>query len=487
MSYHWFLTDLAGAWNEALPLGNGSMGAMSYGWLREEKIELNLDTLWSGTGRSKENKNTDVDWDLLRQKIFAGEYEEAESYCKENILGDWTESYLPAGNLHIDANIPELKEHGSYQRQLSLKDALEQVVYCQDGQGYQREFFVSMSEPVMALHYKADAGSSLELSISLDSQIRHACSAFGTSGLVLEGQAPVYAAPSYYSCEHPIVYEEGKGTRFAIAISVQAPNGCIRQKDNTLLVTADNDVYIYLSGITDFQAQDSYLSRKKQMLEQICDLSYPQLKEVHKKAYAAYFDRMDFTLTPGVQNDLITKMFHHARYLMISSSKPGTQCANLQGIWNHDLRAPWSSNYTVNINTEMNYWMAEKVNLSDCHEPLFDLIERTASRGKKTAKEVYHLDGWVSHHNVDIWGHSSPVGYFGQDENPCTYSMWPMSSGWLCSHLWEHYRYTLDREFLREKAFPLIRGAVEFYLGYLVPYDGYLVTAPSTSPESSLH
>ena len=475
----------AEAWNEALPLGNGSMGAMSYGRLREEKIELNLDTLWSGTGRSKENKNTDVDWDFLRQKIFDGEYEEAEAYCKENILGDWTESYLPAGNLHIDANIPELKEHGSYQRQLSIKDALEQVVYRQDGQGYLREFFVSMSEPVMALHYRADAGSGLELRISLDSQIRHVCSGYGISELVLEGQAPVYAAPSYYSCEQPIVYEEGKGIRFAIGISVQAPKGCIRQKDNTLLVTADGDVYIYLSGITDFQAQDSYLSRKKQMLEQICDLSYPQLKEAHKKAYAAYFDRMDLTLNPGIQNDLITKMFHYARYLMISSSKPGTQCANLQGIWNHNLRAPWSSNYTVNINTEMNYWMAEKANLSDCHESLFDLIERTASHGKKTAKEVYHLDGWVSHHNVDIWGHSSPVGYFGQDENPCTYSMWPMSSGWLCSHLWEHYRYTLDREFLRKKAFPLIRGAVEFYLGYLVPYDGYLVTAPSTSPENT--
>ena len=173
---------------------------------------------------------------------------------------------------------------------------------------------------------------------------------------------------------------------------MQAPKGCIRQKDNTLLVTADGDVYIYLSGITDFQAQDSYLSRKKQMLEQICDLSYPQLKEAHKKAYAAYFDRMDLTLNPGIQNDLITKMFHYARYLMISSSKPGTQCANLQGIWNHNLRAPWSSNYTVNINTEMNYWMAEKANLSDCHESLFDLIERTASHGKKTAKEVYHLE-----------------------------------------------------------------------------------------------
>ena len=443
----------AEAWNEALPLGNGSMGAMSYGQLRKEKVELNLDTLWSGTGRDKENKNTDVDWEFLHQKIFDGEYEEAEAYCKENILGDWTESYLPAGNLYIDTNVPELKEHGSYQRQLSLRDALEQVVYRQDGQVYQREFFTSMSEPVMALHYKADAYSNLELHISLDSQIRHACSAFGTNGLVLEGQAPIYVAPPYYSCEHPIVYEGGKGTQFVIGLSVQAPKGCVCQKDNTLLVTAENDVYIYLSGITDFQSQDSYLARKKQMLERICNLSYPQLKESHQKAYEAYFDRMDLTLNPGVQN--------------------------------HDLRAPWSSNYTVNINTEMNYWMAEKANLSDCHEPLFDLVERTASRGKKTAKEVYHLNGWVSVHNLDIWGHSSPVGYFGQDENPCTYSMWPMSSGWLCWHLWEHYRYTLDKDFLREKALPLIRGAVEFYLGYLVPYERYLVTVPSTSPENT--
>ena len=151
----------AEAWNEALPLGNGSMGAMSYGRLREEKIELNLDTLWSGTGRSKENKNTDVDWDFLRQKIFDGEYEEAKPIVKKTSLVI-RQSYLPAGNLHIDANIPELKEHGSYQRQLSIKDALEQVVYRQDGQGYLREFFVSMSEPVMALHYRADAGSGLE-------------------------------------------------------------------------------------------------------------------------------------------------------------------------------------------------------------------------------------------------------------------------------------------------------------------------------------
>lgn len=149
------------------------------------------------------------------------------------------------------------------------------------------------------------------------------------------------------------------------------------------------------------------------------------------------------------------------------------------------MRAPWSSNYTVNINTEMNYWMAEKANLRECHEPLFQLIERTAKRGEKTAKDLYHLNGWVSHHNLDIWGHSSPVGYFGQDENPCTYSMWPMSSGWLCCHLWAHYCYTTDKKFLKDRAFPLIKGAVEFYLEYLVPYKGYLITVPSTSPENT--
>mgnify|MGYP002561673674 CR=1 FL=1 len=470
----------AEAWNEALPLGNGSMGAMSYGRLREEKIELNLDTLWSGTGRSKENKNTDVDWDFLRQKIFDGEYEEAEAYCKENILGDWTESYLPAGNLHIDANIPELKEHGSYQRQLSIKDALEQVVYRQDGQGYLREFFVSMSEPVMALHYRADAGSSLELRISLDSQIRHVCSGYGTSELVLEGQAPVYAAPSYYSCEQPIVYEEGKGTRFAIGISVQAPKGCVCQKDNTLLVTADGDVYIYLSGITDFQAQDSYLSRKKQMLEQICDLSYPQLKEAHKKAYAAYFDRMDLTLDPGIQNDLITKMFHYARYLMISSSKPGTQCANLQGIWNHNLRAPWSSNYTVNINTEMNYWLNGPCNLIESFEPFVDFVEELSHAGEETAKKQCHCSGWTANHNVDIWRQTGPV-----DGEP-KYAYWPMGGVWLCSQSYEYFRYSEDLKTLKNKIYPSLRGSVLFCLDWMQQReDGLYYTAPSTSPENT--
>lgn len=475
----------AEAWIEALPLGNGSMGAMSYGRFENEKIELNLDTLWSGNGRNKENKNRNIDWKFLQKQIFDGNYQEAENYCKENVLGDWTESYLPAGNLCIDVKTPELEGSGTYNRQLSLKEAIERVDYCQEHQHYQRELFVSMTEPVMAVHYHVGENCKIEMTLALESEIQHQCTSFANCGIIMEGQAPIYTAPPFYSCEHPIVYEEGQGTRFAIGAYVQVTEGCVYQKENKLHVSASGDVYIYLSGLTDFEQKDIYYSHKEKMLEQLQNFQYEKLKRAHLEEYAKYFNRMNLMLPHTPENDLSLKMFYFARYLMISSSKPDTQCANLQGIWNHSMRAPWSSNYTVNINTEMNYWMAEKANLSDCHEPLLNLIERTAKRGERTAKDVYNLAGWVSHHNLDIWGHSSPVGQFGQDENPCTYSMWPMSSGWLCCHLWEHYCYTLDEAFLRKQAFPIIKGAVEFYLGYLVPYNGYFVTAPSTSPENS--
>ena len=471
-------------WNEAMPLGNGAMGAMSYGRFQNEKIELNLDTLWSGTGRRKENEAADVNWNFLRKTIFEENYQEAETYCKEKILGDWTESYLPAGNLWIDVKVPEWKGE-TYRRSLSLNEAIERISCCQERQTYQREFFVSMSDPVMAFHYQAPDGDRLEMKLSLESEIRHRCSFFEDAGILLEGQAPVYVAPPYYSCSDPIVYEEGKGIRFALAVYVQVQDGDIVQKDDALLVNARGDVWVYVSGITDFEQEDLYQTQKAQILEKIRFFQYEEQKKAHLAAYKKYFDRMCFSLNDTKENELLLKMFAYARYLMIVSSRPGTQCANLQGIWNHEMRAPWSSNYTVNINTEMNYWMAEKANLSECQEPLFDLISRTARRGEQTARDLYHLDGWVSHHNLDIWGHSSPVGQFGQDENPCTYSMWPMSSGWLCCHLWEHYCYTLDETFLREKAFPLMKGAVEFYVGYLVPYAGYLVTVPSTSPENT--
>ena len=475
----------AEAWNEALPLGNGTIGAMSYGRFQNEKIELNLDSLWSGNGRDKENPNKNVNWDFFRKQIFAGHYQEAENYCKENVLGDWTESYLPAGTLCIDAKVPMQKENSFYKRELSLANAIEKIEYCQDDLVYQREVFVSMVEPVMAIHYHAPRSCNLEMTIKLESKIRHEYTLYNENGIVLEGEAPVYVAPPYYSCDNPVVYEKGQGIRFAIGLYVQTDGGSVYQQEDKLFVNTSNDVYIYVSGVTDFNQKELYPLKKAQMLENIQHICYENQKKAHMDVYANYFNRMHLDINHSLDNDRVLKMFYYARYLMICSSAPGSQCTNLQGIWNHHMRAPWSSNYTVNINTEMNYWMAEKANLGDCHMPLLELIERTSKKGEKTAKNVYHLSGWVSHHNLDIWGHSSPVGQFGQDENPCTYSMWPMSSGWLCCHLWEHYCYTLDETFLKKQAFPIIRGAVEFYLGYLVPYEEYYVTAPSTSPENT--
>lgn len=475
----------AEAWNEALPLGNGTMGAMSYGRFQNERIELNLDSLWSGNGRNKENPNKNVDWDLFRKHIFAGDYQGAENYCKENVLGDWTESYLPAGTLSINVKEPIQNGNSFYRRELCLTNATEKIEFCQDDLIYQREFFVSMSEPVMAIHYHTSPNCNLEMSITLESEIKHKSAFFAENGIILEGQAPIYVAPPYYSCEVPVVYEEGQGIRFAIGLYVQTNGGNVYQQADKLFINTPNDVYIYVSGITDFKQKELFFSKRNCMMENIQHIQYEKQKKAHMDVYANYFDRMHLDINYTPDNELALKMFHYARYLMICSSVPGSQCTNLQGIWNHHMRAPWSSNYTVNINTEMNYWMAEKANLSDCHMPLLELIERTSKKGEKTAQDVYHLAGWVSHHNLDIWGHSSPVGQFGQDENPCTYSMWPMSSGWLCCHLWEHYCYTLDEAFLKKKAFPIIQGAVEFYLGYLVPYKGYYVTAPSTSPENT--
>ena len=475
----------AEAWNEALPLGNGTMGAMSYGRFQNERIELNLDSLWSGNGRNKENPNKNVDWDLFRKHIFAGNYQGAENYCKENVLGDWTESYLPAGTLSINVKEPIQNGNSFYRRELCLTNATEKIEFCQDDLIYQREFFVSMSEPVMAIHYHTSPNCNLEMSITLESEIKHKSAFFAENGIILEGQAPIYVAPPYYSCEVPVVYEKGQGIRFAIGLYVQTNGGNVYQQADKLFINTPNDVYIYVSGVTDFKQKELFFSKRNCMMENIQHIQYEKQKKAHMDVYANYFDRMYLDINYTPDNELALKMFHYARYLMICSSVPGSQCTNLQGIWNHHMRAPWSSNYTVNINTEMNYWIAEKANLSDCHMPLLELIERTSKKGEKTAQDVYHLAGWVSHHNLDIWGHSSPVGQFGQDENPCTYSMWPMSSGWLCCHLWEHYCYTLDEAFLKKKAFPIIQGAVEFYLGYLVPYKGYYVTAPSTSPENT--
>lgn len=502
LQYH----EAARTWFEALPLGNGELGAMCYGNIEEDRIGLNLDTLWSGTGRDKGNTKTDRDWDYLRSLIREKRYGEAEEYARIHVLGDWTECYLPAGELILKINGESAGHVGSYHRELELSRGVASTVWEADGVRYEKEIFVSMKERVMAIRLKAQrekGPENLDLTLSLESPLIHEYKDLDETMMVLSGEAPVYAAPSYYECEEPIRYEEGKGISFVLGALACCENGTVYKEGTSLSVKAEGEVTIYLTGGTDFERTVELGSEAEKELKSAREKGYEQLKAEHEACFRDYFDRVEFTLgsredvyeelstierVERFQKDredqnLVALLFHYGRYLLITSSKPGTQCANLQGIWNRLMRAPWSSNFTVNINTEMNYWMAESCNLSEFHQPLFALMERTAKQGHETAKKLYGLDGWVSHHNVDIWGHSTPVGG-PAGGNPNSYALWPMSSGWMCRHLWEHYCYTLDQDFLRDTAYPLIEGAVCFYLGYLVPEDGYLVTMPSTSPEN---
>lgn len=491
-------------WTDALPLGNGELGAMVFGKTECETIELNLDTLWSGDRQNKGLYTELPDWEHMRGLVTEGKHSEAEKYAREHILGDWTSAYLPAGTLKIQVHPGNQENPADYHRTLSLNDAVHSVEWKTGDCSFARECFVSMAENILAIKISVDSHSGMEAEISLDSQIQHhMAERAGASGIELWGSAPVYAAPNYYECKDPVRYQENEGTRFGLLADVQLSSGVLTREGHKLKVSTHEDFYVFLTGKTDFEGCTDISGQMYKDLEQAKKTGYQTLREEHLKEYQAYFDRMELELgeepredtdtlqrlkdfeKSGKDTNLYALLFHYARYLMICSSRPGTQAANLQGIWNSEMRPPWSSNYTVNINTEMNYWMAESCNLSECHMPLFDLIDRTVQNGRDTALKLYGLKGWVSHHNIDIWGHSDPVGKFGQDENPCQYSLWPMSSGWLCSHLWEHYCYTLDREFLEKRAYPVIREAVRFYLGYLTEYDGYLVTCPSTSPENT--
>lgn len=502
---HWSLNyrEPAKAWTEALPLGNGELGAMVFGETEEERIELNLDTLWSGNGKKEQVYKETPDWNHMRHLIFHGKQKEAEKYAREHILGDWTTAYLPAGTLYINTKKEKTEVKEKYYRELTLEEAVHTASWESGNVFHKRETFISMKENVLAVRISVDPKQGMEAEIFLDSPLKYEISEGKDGGrLVLLGRAPTYAAPDYYECKDPIQYCDKEGIRFGLLVSVQLKSGILKREGNRLYVSTYDDFYIFLNGKTDFDGCSDLWGSLHTQAKKLEEKGYDTLKEEHIRLYKSIFDRMELQLGENNKEekdtyqrlqefkqgskdyDLMALLFHYARYLMICSSKPGTQAANLQGIWNNKLRAPWSSNYTVNINTEMNYWMAESCNLSEFHEPLFDLIDRTVRNGKITAQRLYGLEGWVSHHNIDIWGHSDPVGKYAKDEYPCQYALWPMSSGWLCRHLWEHYVYTLDQEFLKKRAFPVIREAVRFYLGYLTEYQGYLLTCPSTSPEN---
>lgn len=515
-------------WEEALPLGNGRLGAMLYSGIREDWILLNEDTLWSGYPKDAGIGEVSSHYRRARDLALEGKYREAQKEIEENLLGEFTDSYLPAGRVRLC--FPQLQDAAeNYVRSLDLETA-ESVSSFTDRSSMRIKKQAFVSTPEQALFLRIRSGDiktgkttasdteqkegRLSFQIFLDSQLRSECTAAGNR-LVLSGIAPSYDAPSYLEEEDPVRYGKEaseKGMRFCVMISVETVGGSVCAGKNVLEVKQAREAVIRICIRTSFNGFDRhpFTDGRDEKADCLADLrqaekvSFEEAEGRHEKNYTALFDRMELKIArngqkqtavptderlrrfyPEGQKDigLCELLFHYGRYLMISSSRPGTQPANLQGIWNAQLRAPWSSNFTVNINTEMNYWPAESCALAELHQPLFDMLRELSVTGSRTARMIYGAGGFVSHHNVDIWRLSTPVGRKG--EGTSCYAFWPMSSGWLCRHLYEHYEYGLEEDFLRDTAWPVIRAAAEFYRDVLTENrEGYLVFAPSTSPEN---
>lgn len=515
-NYKLWYQEPAKVWTEALPVGNGRLGAMVFGNEKNELIQLNESTLWSG-GPVTNNINPDAPKYLsqIREAIFAGDYAKAASLSKK-MQGVYSESFLPLGDLMIKQDIKS-DSSTSYYRELDIKDAVSTTKFKMGGVNYTRQVFSSAPDQVIVVRITADKPGSLSFTVSVKSPLRYQNSLIGENILSMNGKAPTHDDPNYTRyTRDPMPYDDSsstcRGMRFVLLTKVINKGGSLISDTSGIKVRNANEVILLLSAATSFNGFDKCpvsegkdeVQLAKNYLNNASKKNFDQLLTRHKVDYQRYFNRVSLVLSENkspntnlptnnrlaeytsgaVDPDLEALYFQFGRYLLISSSRPGGTAANLQGIWNQLVRPPWSSNYTTNINVQMNYWPAEPTNLSEMHTPLFTLMQAQAINGKKTAKEFYQLDGWVLHHNSDIWGLTNPVGDMGNGDPK--WANWAMGANWMCEHAWQHYQFTGDKKFLNDTAYPLMKGAITFTLGWLIEdKDGYLVTAPSGSPENS--
>jgi alpha-L-fucosidase 2 len=497
----WFRSS-AQKWEDALPIGNGRIGGMVFGGAGEERIQLNEDTLWSGFPRDTNNYDSLRHLESARELVRQGCYVEAQDKIRSHMQGPNNESYQPLGDLYFRHHF---KTEEYVQRELNLDTAVAKTIYEGDGTTYTRSVFVSAEDQVMIVHLEGNKPGSIHITASLG--CLHPFEIFGTDGaaLLLRGRAPSHAEASYVDHPNPVLYEKS-GIAFELRLQAITSGGSVVLNESFELEVKQADhVTLLLAAHTSFNGYDRSPNEKEDELTNRCNetirkaakLSYEQLLNRHFREHQSYFRRVVISLGAKRTSDLPTDerlelvkaggddpqlaalYLQFGRYLLISSSRPGTQPANLQGIWNHQIRAPWSSNYTTNINTQMNYWMAEACNLSECHEPLLELVEDLRITGRRTARIHYNCDGWTANHNVDLWRAAHPVS--GEPQ----WAFWPLGGAWLSSHLWEHYAFSGEYEFLSDRAYPIMKEAALFLLDWLTIDDrGYWVTNPSTSPEN---
>lgn len=508
----WY-TKPAKEWTESLPLGNGRLGAMVFGGIAKERIALNEDTLWSGYPKNKNREGAAQYLTQARRLSMERRFGELENLIEDHMLGDYTESYLPLGDLLLTFPMINEAEAVEYVRDLVFEQAVAHTRFTYHNTTYCREVFVSHNAQALVMRLWSDSRNAITAEVELTSQL-NANTTVCDNRICMEGLCPSHVEPAYLSCDDPVIYEEDdakKGIRFSCIAQIETKNGTVQPLQNGRIVVSQADeLVIKLVVRSSFNGFDclpylngaEYDQRAKDDLHLLTGKTYEQVKEEHIADFQSYYGRVEFALQSTDEDNTPTDerlrrfsaahpdlhlyelIFQFGRYLMISCSREGTQPSTLQGIWNQEYRAPWSSNYTVNINTEMNYWPAESCNLSELHEPLFRLIKEIRTTGAETAKCHYGAAGVCSHHNTDIWRMANPVGR--TNRRTAGYAYWCMSFGWLCQHLFEHYEYTLDLRFLEKEAYPAIRDAALFYLDMLTPDEnGHLILSPSTSPENA--
>lgn len=476
-------------WLEALPIGNSHMGAMVYGGIEEENIQLNEETFWAGEPCDNNSKESLALLPKVRQLIFAGHEEETYDMLKKFIPGPKGMRFLPLGNLHMRMANQQARAT-DYCRDLDLSRAVTTTTYRISGVQYRRQIFASLADGIIVIRLEAGKKGHLGFDICLDAPFEHSVTASANHvRMTVKGQDQ----------------ESLKGKLIAECVSTVETDGTLTATDSTLRVEGATTATVLVSAATNFvnyhDISGNPAAKNAACIEKATAYSYSQLLARHVAEYQRQAGTMSLTLhseskdispnamlptdkrlkafAGSTDMDMVTLLFNFGRYLLISSSQPGGQPANLQGVWNDNVRAPWDGKYTININTEMNYWPAEVTGLSRCAQPLFDLISDLSVTGAKTAREMYGCRGWVAHHNTDLWRIAGPV------DKPYT-GIFPNGGAWLSTHLWQHYLFTGDTTFLR-RYYPVIRDAAVFYLDYMQPLPGtdWLVTVPSVSPEKA--
>ncbi|MHC4174323.1 MAG: glycoside hydrolase family 95 protein [Planctomycetota bacterium] len=481
-------------WTQALPVGNGRLGTMVFGGTEHERLQFNEETLWTGQPREYHHDGAVEYLPIVRKLLFEGKQRQAEELAAEHMMSVplRQEKYQPFGDLHL--HLPSHDKASDYRRELDIDAGIARVHYHIGEVTFTREVFSSFPDQVIVVHLTCSEPGQLTFTAMMDSPHPQ------TRVLVVDKNMLALRGCLREYTSRRLKQQMPSVLKFEARLGWQAQGGKVRVINDALEVKNANSATLILAAATSFKNFEDVSADPaaacRRAIEAAAYKSYGALRKAHIADHRRLLRRVELDLgTTEVtsqptdkrienfakQDDpqLVTLYFQFGRYLLIASSRPGTQPANLQGIWNDKLEPPWESKWTTNINTEMNYWPAEVTNLSECHQPLFDLIDDVAQSGRKTAKAHYGCRGWVLHHNTDLWRGTAPI-------NNSNHGIWVTGGAWLCQHLWEHYLFGGDKKFLKQRAYPVMKEAAFFFVDFLIedPKTGWLISTPSNSPEN---